>query len=119
MKEFVLIFRTNANPDFKPSEEQIHQMMTSWMAWMAGIEAKGQMANRGTRLGISNAKVIMPGNVVTNGPFTEVKEFINGFLVVKTNSVDEAVEIAKECPMVKGGGGSVEVRSAVSAEDNS
>jgi len=119
MKEFVLIFRTNVNPGFKPSEEQIQQMMTSWMAWMAGIEAKGQMVNKGTRLGISNAKVVMPGNVVTNGPFTEVKEFINGYTVVKTNSIDEAVKIAKECPIVKGGGGSVEVRAAVSSEDNS
>mgnify|MGYP001557504795 FL=1 len=118
MKEFVLIFRTNANPGFKPSEEQIQQMMTSWMAWMAGIEAKGQMANKGTRLGISNAKVVMPGNVITNGPFTEVKEFINGFMVVKTNSIDEAVKIANECPMVKGGGGSVEVRTAVASDDN-
>lgn len=119
MKEFVLIFRTNANPGFKPSEEQILQMMTSWMAWMAGIEAKGQMVNRGTRLGISNAKVVMPGNVVTNGPFTEVKEFINGFIVVKTKSIDEAVKIAKECPIVKGGGGSVEVRAAVAPDDKS
>jgi hypothetical protein len=118
MKEFVLIFRTNPNPDFKPSEEQMQQMMTSWMAWMAGIEAKGQMSNRGTRLGISNAKVVMPGNVVTNGPFSEVKEFINGFTIVKTNSIDEAVKIAKECPIVKGGG-SVEVRSAVASDDNS
>src|SRR6185312_5941160 len=119
MKEFVLIFRTSANPDFKPSAEQIQQMMTSWMDWMNGIEAKGQLANRGTRLGISNAKVVMPGNMVTNGPFTEVKEFINGYMIVKTNSIDEAVKIAKECPMVKGGGGSVEVRTAVSSEDNS
>ncbi len=119
MKEFVLIFRTSANPDFKPSAEQIQQMMTSWMDWMNGIEAKGQLANRGTRLGISNAKVVMPGNMVTNGPFTEVKEFINGYMIVKTNSIDEAVKIAKECPMVKGGGGNVEVRTAVSSDDNS
>ncbi len=119
MKEFVLIFRTSNNPDFKPSTEQMQQMMTSWMNWMNSIEAKGQLSSKGTRLGISNAKVVMPGNVVTNGPFTEVKEFINGCIIVKTNSIDEAVEIARECPMVKGGGGSVEVRAAVSPEDNS
>jgi len=57
--------------------------------------------------------------VVTNGPFTEIKEFINGFIIVKTDSVEDAIAIAKECPMVKGGGGNVEVRRAVSPEDNS
>jgi hypothetical protein len=119
MKEFVLIFRTSPNPDFKPSQEQIQQMMTGWMNWMNSIEKDGKLANRGTRLGVSNSKVVKLGNIVTNGPFTEIKEFINGFIIVKTNSLDEAVEIAKQCPMVVGAGGNVEVRPAVSPEDNS
>lgn len=119
MKEFVLIFRTSPNPDFKPSPEQAQQMMTSWRNWMGSIAAQDKLANSGTRLGISDSKVVKPNNVVTNGPFTEIKEFINGFIIVKANSIDEAVEIAKECPMVTGGGGNVEVRPAVSPEDNS
>ncbi len=121
MKEFVLIFRTTTAtaPDFKPSAEQMQEMMTQWMKWMDGIAARGKLASNGSRLGFTDAKVVKPGNVITNGPFSEIKEFINGFIIVKTNSVDEAIEIAKECPMVKGGGGSVEIRAAVSPEDNS
>ncbi len=119
MKEFVLIFRTTPNPDFKPSAEQVQQMMTTWMNWMQNIAAQNKLASNGSRLGFANAKVVRPNNVVTDGPFTEIKEFINGYIVVKTDSVDEAVEIAKECPIVIVGGGSVEVRAAVAAEDNS
>ncbi|MBV9961570.1 MAG: transcription initiation protein [Parafilimonas sp.] len=119
MKEFVLIFRTSANADFKPTTEQAQQMITGWMNWMSGIESSGKLANRGTRLGISNSKVVKANNVVTNGPFTEIKEFINGFIIVKADSIDEAVAIAKQCPMVAGGGGNVEVRPAVSPDDNS
>lgn len=118
MKEFILIFRTTPMK-FSPTPEQAQQMMTSWMNWMSNIEKDGQLANRGTRLGVSNSKVVKPNNVVTNGPFTEIKEFINGFVIVKTNSLDEAVEIAKQCPMVTDGGGNVEVRPAVSSDDNS
>lgn len=40
MKDFVLIFRATANPDFKPSAEQMQQMMTSWMNWMGSIAAQ-------------------------------------------------------------------------------
>ncbi len=118
MKEFVLIFRTSPMQS-APTPEQAQQMMTSWMNWMSSIEKNGSLANRGSRLGVSNSKVVKPGNIVTNGPFIEVKEFINGFIMVKANSLDEAVEIAKQCPMVTGGGGNVEVRPAVSADDNS
>jgi hypothetical protein len=119
MKEFVLIFRTSPNPDFKPSPEQQQQMMTSWMNWMGSIAAQNKLANNGTRLGIGNSKVVKSKTVVTDGPYTEIKEFINGFIIVKTETLDEAVEIAKECPIVTGGGGSVEVRPAVAPEDNS
>jgi len=118
MKEFVLIFRTSPM-EFTPTPEQVQQMMTGWMNWMSSIESSGKLSNRGTRLGISDSKVVKANNVVTNGPFTEIKEFINGFIIVKTNSIDEAVEIAKQCPMVVGGGGNVEVRPAVSPDDNS
>ena len=119
MKEFVLIFRTTTNPDFQPSVEQMQQMMTSWMNWMGSIAAQDKLASNGNRLGVSNAKVVKPGNVVTDGPFTEIKEFINGYIVVKADTVDEAVEIAKQCPIVTHGGGSVEVRAAVTPDDNS
>jgi len=118
MKEFVLIFRPSANGNFKPTPEQQQQMMTNWMNWMGSIAAQNKMASNGSRLGVSNSKVVKANNVVTDGPYSEIKEFINGFIVVKVNTVNEAVEIAKECPIVNFGG-SVEVRPAVSPEDNS
>jgi hypothetical protein len=118
MKEFVLIFRTSSTPAAPPTKEQAEQMMSGWMNWMGSIAAQDKLVNRGSRLGIADSKVVKPGNVVTNGPFTEIKEFINGFIIVKANSIDEAVEFARECPMVTGGGGNVEVRPAVSPENN-
>ena len=119
MKEFVLIFRTTTSPEFKPSAEQVQGMMESWMKWMGNIAAENKLASNGSRLGFAEAKVVRPGNVVTDGPFSEIKEFINGYVVVRTNTVEEAVDIAKECPIVKGGGGSVEVRAAVASDNNS
>ena len=101
MKEFVLIFRTSPNPDFKPSPEQQQQMMTSWMNWMGSIAAQNKLVSNGSRLGIANSKLVKPKNIITDGPYTELKEFINGYIVIKTNTLDEAVEIAKECPMVR------------------
>ena len=118
MKEFLLIFRNSNNADFKPSPDQMQEVMTNWMNWMGSIGAQGKLADKGNRLGVSEAKTVRPNNVVTDGPYTEIKEFINGYIVVKTGSIDEAVEIAKGCPILKIGG-NVEVRGIVSANDNS
>jgi hypothetical protein len=38
--------------------------------------------------------------VLTDGPFLEPKEIIGGYVIVKANDLDEAVEIAKGCPLL-------------------
>lgn len=117
MKEFALIFR-NSNPATPPSPEQIQKVMETWMNWMGGIAAQDKLVDRGNRLSISESKVVRSGNTVTDGPYTEIKEFINGYIVVKAAKISDAVAIAKECPVLKHGG-NVEVRQIVSPDDNS
>jgi hypothetical protein len=88
------------------------------MDWMGGIAAQNKLVSNGNRLSMSIAKTIKPNNVITDGPYTEIKEFINGYTIVKAANVDEAVELAKGCPILKVGG-NVEVRAVVTPDDNS
>ena len=55
--------------------------------------------------------------MVTDGPYMEIKEFINGYTIVKTANIDEAVDLAKGCPILTVGG-NVEVRAIVASDDN-
>ena len=82
--------------------------MKAWMDWMGGIAAKGNLANQGNRLG-SAGKVVKPNNIITDGPYTEIKELIGGYSVINADSLEEAAEIAKGCPILEVGG-NVEVR---------
>jgi hypothetical protein len=118
MNEFVLVFRTSNNPDFTPSPEQMQEGLTHWMNWLAGIAAQDKLVSRGSRLSVSKAKTVMPDNVIVDGPYTEIKEFINGYTVVKAANIDEAVELASGCPILQLGG-NVEVRAVVASDDNS
>jgi hypothetical protein len=61
-------------------------------------------------LPFADARVVKSNKVVTNGPFGDIKETIGGYIIVKANSVDEAVEFAKGCPVLHGEGNTVEVR---------
>jgi hypothetical protein len=111
MKEFILIFRNAPSGDPVPSPEQLKNISKPWQDWMGSIAAQNKLANRGNRLGVEGATVL-PGNVITDGPYAEVKEILGGYIVVKTSSLDEAVELAKGCPILNIGG-NVEVRDIV------
>ncbi|WP_143305403.1 YciI family protein [Chitinophaga vietnamensis] len=106
MQEFMLIFRNSDHAHQQPSPEVLQERME----WLDKIVAQQQLADQGNRLSSSLAKTVKPGAVVTDGPYTEIKEFISGYVVVKTHTLEEAVELAKANPILKYGG-SVEVRA--------
>lgn len=110
MKEFALIFRLKDINDFQPSPEQMQERMN----WLGSIAAQNKLVDKGnTLLPIpGSSKTVKSDNVVTDGPYTEIKEFISGYIIVKTDTIEEAVEIAKENPIFKIGG-SIEVREVL------
>lgn len=94
------------------SPEQIQSWMKQTMDWIGGIAAQNKYVG-GNGLPFDNARVVMTQNgkpVVTNGPFGDIKETLGGYIIVKANSVEEAVEFAKGSPILLGEGNSVEVR---------
>ena len=108
MNEFILIFR-HEDGGKVASPEQIQVWMKQTMDWIGGIAAQNKFAG-GNGLSFDGARVVKHNNVVTNGPFGEIKETIGGYVMVKAGSVDEAVEFAKGCPILQGEGNTVEVR---------
>ena len=55
---------------------------------------------------------------VIDGPFTETKELVAGFTIIKANSLDEAIEWVKRAPNVSPNGeGQVEIRKLMDVED--
>lgn len=115
MQEYMLIFR-HQDGNKVASPDQIQQWMKQTMDWIGGIAAQNKFV-AGKGLPFDEAKVVRNRNakkIVTDGPFGEIKETIGGYVVVKANSVDEAVEFAKGSPVLQGDGNSVEVRKVVS-----
>ena len=55
---------------------------------------------------------------ITDGPFTESKEMIAGFMIIKVNSLQDAIEWVKRAPNVSPDGkGLVEIRKLMDIED--
>ena len=108
MDEFILIFRHEDGSKIA-SPEQMQIWMKQTMDWIGGIAAKNKFVG-GTGLPFADSKVVGHNNVVTDGPFGEIKETIGGYIIVKADSVDEAVEFAKGSPILQGEGNTIEVR---------
>jgi hypothetical protein len=111
MKEFALIFRLKDIADFRPSPEQMQERMN----WLAGIATQNKLVDKGnTLLPVpGSAKTIKADKTVTDGAYTEIKEFISGYIIVKADSIDEAVEMAKANPIFEQVGGNIEVREVL------
>ncbi len=108
MNEFMLIFRHQDGGKIA-SPEQMQIWMKQTMEWIEGIAGQNKFVG-GNGLQFDDSKVVRHNGVVTNGPFGEIKETLGGYVIVKADSVEEAVEFAKGSPVLQGDGNTVEVR---------
>ena len=93
---YMLIFRgTEWYKGLSPEEMQ--KIGDKWMTWFKGLMASGQ-AVAGNPLEPEGRIVSGKNKVVSDGPFTEAKETIGGYFLLKVNSMEEAVAIAQQCP---------------------
>jgi hypothetical protein len=108
MDEYTLIFRHEDGSKIA-SPEQMQVWMKQTMDWIGSIAAQNKFVS-GTGLPFDGAHVVHHNKVVTNGPFGDIKETLGGFIIVKADNVEEAIEFAKGCPVLQGDGNTVEVR---------
>jgi hypothetical protein len=109
MTEYLMLFRGGERMDPQTSPEAFQAHMQKWASWL------GKLAEQGKMLGAqplhSQGKTIAGrSKVITDGPFMEGKEMVGGYLMLKAGSFDEAVQIAKDCPVLEFENGNVEVR---------
>ena len=109
MKDFLFVYRNDYKNQPTGTPEEMQAVTKKWMDWIGGIAAQNKLTSVGNRLG-SEGRVVRANNVVTDGPYTEIKELIGGYSIVKVETLEEAVEFAKGCPIFEFGG-NVEVRA--------
>jgi len=108
MKNFMMLFHSEPNPDFNPTPDQIQDEIKAWQDWMEGIGAQGKLKNPGEALGFEGKTMHTDGSI-TDGPYAELKEIVGGYIVVSAENAEEAIALGEGCPVLKNGG-KVEVR---------
>jgi len=113
MANFMYLFRSNPTAYRSMSPEQMQQTMKKWMDWKDTLEKNGHIKQLGERLDGTGKVVRGKAKTVIDGPYVEVKDFIQGYMIVEATDMDQAVELAKGCPILEGDG-TVEIRPFVS-----
>ncbi|MBI4660254.1 MAG: hypothetical protein HY735_15560 [Verrucomicrobia bacterium] len=106
--DYMLLFRgTTWDKDLSP--EQLQKVVSDWYNWFDGLTNDGR-ALSGHPL-MSEGKIVSgkKGRIVADGPFAESKEAIAGYFYLRVADLDEALEIARQCPGLEYGT-AVEVR---------
>lgn len=116
---FMILRKSDANTeaDRMPPREMLAAMGEYRDAMArAGVLLGGdglRASATGARLSCVAGKV-----TVTDGPFTEAKELIAGYVLVEVASKEEAIAWAKRCPTLAGPGTvEIEVRQVIEAAD--
>jgi hypothetical protein len=114
---FMIIMKANADSEagVLPSEK----LLAAMMAYNEDLVNSGVMlsgeglldSSKGARVAFHNGST----NVV-NGPFAETKELVAGFWMWNVNSLEEAIDWVKRCPVPEGEA-VIEIRQVAEAED--
>jgi hypothetical protein len=112
MPQYLFLLYDDESRWAAPSEEEMaaemgkHRVFSETVAGTEGAQILGGAALQSTL----TATTLRPGEggpVLSDGPFAETKEALGGYYLVEARDLDQALELARTCPM---GLGAVEVR---------
>lgn len=112
MTEYLLLFR-NASADngYLATSQDMAEDMPKWQSWIGNIAMQGKL--------VHTAPVHYDASIVTNnrvevGPHKESDSvLVSGFLICKSDNVEEVQEWSKTCPIFKYPNSSVEIRPLI------
>ena len=111
MPRYMLLLHDDQSAFTSLSPQQMQTIIEKYIAW------GGRLRERGV-LGESNKLADEPGRVVrsnngtmrvTDGPYSETKEVLGGYYIVRADDYDAAVALTRDCPHLEYGG-TIEVR---------
>lgn len=105
MPKYLFLQRSVPGQPAKPSPAQMQDMYAIFSAWKDKF--KDRIVDMGAPL--TPAGKVVSASGATDGPFVEAKEIVGGYMIVEAQTLEQALEVARESPPVRMGS-SVEVR---------
>lgn len=108
MKFLLLLYEPDTDWLSLP-KEQLEQELAKHEQFIGYLSQRGRPFSGEALRPSDTATTLRPegsGTIVSDGPYAELKEQVAGFYIIEADDIDEAVGVAKRCPMASG----IEVR---------
>jgi hypothetical protein len=114
MEKFMFIFHGDPAAAMQQSPEAMQENMALWLGWVNKLMTSGHY-DSGEAL-LPGGKLISGADrMVTDGPYTEGKEVVGGYFIVKAKDMDEALSLTADYPDYASGG-AIQVRPVMKIE---
>jgi hypothetical protein len=93
------------------SPEQMQAVMDEWTDYTADLLKRGVSEGGEALEPVSTATTVRVRDgekLITDGPFAETNEVLGGYYLLNCENLDQAIEIAAQCPGARAG--SIELR---------
>lgn len=112
MTEYLLLFR-NASADngYLATSEDMAKDMPKWQSWIGHIALQGKLVHTAP---IRYDASIVDQHSISTGPYKESNSvLVSGFLICKSDRLEEVQEWSKGCPILSYPNSSVEIRPLI------
>jgi hypothetical protein len=108
MADFLLIYCRNHDlMEGQPSPQQLQDSISEWRRWFKTIDAQNRKIKPFCFCACDG--VVVQLRKISIGIYVEVKESLGGFTFLQAANYEEAVAIARNCPILQLGG-NIEIR---------
>lgn len=107
--KYILLIRTPVEATETPAD-----MLPRHAAFAESVGRRGKLVDGAELADVATATTLRrqgSDTIVTDGPHAETKEHLGGYYLIDCSDLDEAIEIARDVPLVDGA--SVEIRPLV------
>lgn len=109
-RKYLFLQRSQPGTRQQASPAQMQEMYAAFNAWKEKFKAN--ILDMGGKL-MPEGKVVTTAGA-TDGPFVEAKEIVGGYMFVSADSIERAMDVAREMPMLMPGS-SIEIREVTSS----
>lgn len=117
MTEYLLLFRNaSAENGYLTTSQDMAEDMPKWQAWIGNIAMQGKLVHTAP---VRYDATLVRNEGLSEGPQKEANSvMVSGFLICKSDNVEEVQEWSKTCPILKYPSSSVEIRPLVPFSTN-